>query len=97
MCAVDTIDVDGDSVDGARSVGNDDDGNKHIDTVDVNGESVGGVGTAIDIIVIDYDSIEGVRRALTLNYFLCPRFAHVLSSLDRDKIRACNWERVRSS
>ena len=69
MCAVDPIDVDGDSVEGARSIGDDDDGNEHVDPVDVNGESVGGVGTAIDIIAVDYDSIEGVRRALTFNYF----------------------------
>ena len=53
MCAVDPIDDDGDSVEGAKSVSDDDDGDEQVDIVDDDGGSVGGVVTAIDIIVDD--------------------------------------------
>ena len=57
MCAGDPIDDDGDSVGGAESVSDDEDGDEHVDAVDNDGSSVGRFGTAIDIIVDDCGSI----------------------------------------
>ena len=59
MCAGDPIDDDGDTVGGAESVSDDEDGDEHVDAVDYGGSSVGRVGTAIGIIVDDCGSILG--------------------------------------